>query len=93
MLLQDFAMPLDADYRPRFCIETGGIDMTVTAVNDNAVKCELGIYRLECAEHLPVSGTDAAPAAATLAEVSVRYFFSVQAYIVIMHCERYKACL
>ena len=29
------------------------------------------LYRLECAEHLPVSGQEAAPAAATLAEVVI----------------------
>lgn len=92
MLLQDFATPLDADYRPRFCIETGGIDMTVTAANDDAVRCELGIYRLECAEHLPVSGSDAAPAAATLAEVST-HCLSIQANTHTMHCKRYRACM
>ena len=62
-------MPCHTDYRPRFCVETGSIDLAVTAANDSAVRCQLGIYRLECAEHLPVSGPNAAPAAATLAEV------------------------
>ena len=67
--LQDFATSFGMDYRPRLCVETGNIDLTVTAINDSAVKCQLSLYQLECAEHLPVSATDAAPATATLAEV------------------------
>ena len=62
-------MPFSCDYRPRFCMETGDLDLRVTAANDAALQCHLSLYRLECAEHLPVSGQEAAPAAATLAEV------------------------
>ena len=58
-------------------METGSTDLAVTAVNDAAVKCQLSIYRLECAEHLPVSGSDAAPAAATLAEVTSAHPYHV----------------
>ena len=43
----------------------------VTAANDAALQCDLTLHRLECAEHLPVSGQEAAPAAATLAEVVI----------------------
>ena len=69
--LQDFSlqMPFSCDYRPRFCMETGDLDLRLTAANDAAIQCDLTLYRLECAEHLPVSGREAAPAAATLAEV------------------------
>ena len=73
--LQDpsLQMPFSSDYRPRFCMETGDLDLRVTAANDAALQCNLSLYRLECAEHLPVSGQEAAPAAATLAEVSSGY--------------------
>lgn len=47
------------------------MDLRVTAANDAAIQCNLSLYRLECAEHLPVSGQEAAPAAATLAEVRI----------------------
>ncbi|KAL0044023.1 hypothetical protein WJX82_003156 [Trebouxia sp. C0006] len=67
---QDFAEPFSCDYRPRFCLETGDVTLHVTAANDAALQCDLTLYRLECAEHLPVSGQEAAPAAATLAEVT-----------------------
>ena len=66
-------MPFSSDYRPRFCMETGDLDLRVIAANDAALQCNLSLYRLECAEHLPVSGQEAAPAAATLAEVSPGY--------------------
>jgi len=69
--LQDFAEPFSCDYRPRFCLETGDVTLHVTAANDAALQCDLTLYRLECAEHLPVSGQEAAPAAATLAEVVI----------------------
>ena len=68
--LQEFAIPFGVDYRPRLCVETGNMDLAVTAINDSAMRCQLSLYQLECAEHLPVSASDAAPAAATLAEVS-----------------------
>lgn len=64
-------MPFSCDYRPRFCMETGDLNLCVTAANDAALQCNLSLYRLECAEHLPVSAQEAAPAAATLAEVSL----------------------
>ncbi|KAL0039958.1 hypothetical protein WJX79_000037 [Trebouxia sp. C0005] len=67
---QDFAEPFSCDYRPRFCLETGDVMLHVTAANDAALQCDLTLHRLECAEHLPVSGQEAAPAAATLAEVT-----------------------
>ncbi len=69
--MQDFAEPFSCDYRPRFCLETGDVTLHVTAANDAALQCDLTLYRLECAEHLPVSGQEAAPAAATLAEVVI----------------------
>ena len=47
------------------------MDLRIKAGNDAAIQCNLSLYRLECAEHLPVSGQEAAPAAATLAEVSL----------------------
>lgn len=68
-LLQDLLEPFSSDYRPRFCLETGDVTIHVTAANDAALQCNLTLYRLECAEHLPVSGQEAAPAAATLSEV------------------------
>lgn len=52
-------------------MEIGDVDLCVTAANDAAIQCNLSLYRLECAEHLPVSGQEAAPAAATLAEVRI----------------------
>ena len=69
--LQMFHEPFSCDYRPRFCMETGDLALHVTAANDAALQCNLSLYRLECAEHLPVSGQEAVPAAATLAEVSL----------------------
>ena len=69
--LQDFLEPLSCDYRPRLCLETGDLTLRVIAANDAALQCNLSLYRLECAEHLPVSGQEAAPAAATLAEVAL----------------------
>lgn len=51
-------------------METGDLALHVTAANDAVLQCKLNVQRLECAEHLPVSGLEAAPAAATLPEVS-----------------------
>lgn len=72
-LLQDLLEPFSNDYRPRFCLETGDVTIHVTAASDAALQCNLTLYRLECAEHLPVSGQEAAPAAATLSEVISRH--------------------
>ena len=66
-VVQDFAA--SSEYQSRCCLELGDLYMRVTASNDGAMQCNLSLHRLECAEHLPVSGLEAAPAAATLAEV------------------------
>ena len=50
LCMQDFASPCSPDYRPRFCVETGSMDLAVSAVKDAAAKRQHNAYLLECAE-------------------------------------------